>query len=130
MHYDPRHDACPLPPDVDEFERAGIAKASCVDAPAPRVAASPCHFECRYLSTHTLRGNSPVGTVDAVFAEVVRIHVRDEVIDADGKLDIARIRPIARMGYYDYTVVEQVFEMRIPEASDAAADGLEGRPAR
>jgi len=32
------------------------------------------------------------------------------------------------MGYYDYTVVRDVFEMRIPEASDAAEDGLEGTP--
>ena len=48
----------------------------------------------------------------------------------DGKLDIARIRPIARMGYYDYTVVDEVFEMRIPGASDDALAGLEGRTSR
>ncbi len=122
--------AMALPAEVDEFERAGVAKAACVEAPVARVAESPCHFECRYLSTHRLLGNSPVGTVDVVFAEVVRIHVRDDVIDADGKLDIARIRPIARMGYYDYAVIDGVFEMRIPEASDAAAAGLEGKPTR
>ena len=45
----------------------------------------------------------------------------------DGKLDIAMIRPIARMGYYDYTVIENVFEMRVPGATQRALDGLEGR---
>ncbi|HEX5562630.1 MAG TPA: hypothetical protein VFX52_13385 [Nocardioidaceae bacterium] len=90
------------------------------------VADSPCHFECRYVSTQRLRGSSPVGTIDVVFASVERIHVDDAVVTADGKLDISRIQPIARMGYYDYTVVKDTFEMRIPGASDEAADDLEG----
>jgi hypothetical protein len=48
------------------------------------------------------------------------------VITPDGKLDISRIQPIARMGYYDCTVVKDTFEMRIPGASAEAAEGLEG----
>lgn len=119
--------AMAVPADEDEFERAGVGKAPCVDAPGPRVAESPCHFECRYLSTHRLRGSSAVGWVDVVYGEVVRIHVQDEVIGADGKLDIPRIQPIARMGYYDYAVVREVFEMRIPGAEGEALAGLEGR---
>lgn len=119
--------AMALPPEVDEFERAGLVKASCIEAPGPRVAASPGHFECRFLSAHTLPGTSPVGTVDVVYGAVTRIHVADGVIGADGKLDIGLIRPIARMGYYDYCVVSETFEMRIPEASEAEAAGLEGR---
>ena len=39
-------------------------------------------------------------------------------------------RPIARMGYYDYTVVRDVFEMRVPGAGDEAAAGLEGKVVR
>ena len=120
--------AVPLPYGADEFATAGITKAPCVDAPGPRVAESPCHFECRYLSTHRLRGNSAVGTVDVVFGEVVRIHVRDDVVLANGKLDIAKIRPIARMGYFDYAVIDSVFEMIIPDENALA--GLEGRAAR
>ena len=119
--------AMAVDPAEDEFEAAGVAKEACVDAPGARVAESPCHFECRYLSTHRLPGNSPVGSVDVVYGVVERIHIRDDVIGADGKLDIPKIKPIARMGYYDYTCVTETFEMRIPGASDAAADGLEGK---
>ena len=122
--------AMALPPEVDEFERAGVTKTACVDAPAPRVAESPCHFECRYLSTHRLAGTAAAGAVDVVFAEVVRIHVRDDVVGDDGKLDIPRIRPIARMGYHDYTVIDSVFEMRVPGSSAVDAAGMEGRPGR
>jgi flavin reductase (DIM6/NTAB) family NADH-FMN oxidoreductase RutF len=62
-----------------------------------------------------------------VYGEVVRIHVKDEVLTPQGKLDYSQIKPLARMGYYDYTAVSETFEMRIPNASGAAADGLEGK---
>ncbi|QDL91258.1 flavin reductase family protein [Paroceanicella profunda] len=116
-----------LPRGVDEFERAGVTKAACVDAPGPRVAESPCHFECRYMQTHRLEGRSALGTVDVVYGEVMRIHVADRVITPDGKIDIPAIRPLARMGYYDYTSVTETFEMRIPGSTAAAGQGLEGR---
>ncbi|MGI9355090.1 MAG: flavin reductase family protein [Rhizobiaceae bacterium] len=112
---------------TDEFVEAGVTKARCIDAPGARVAESPCHFECSYLSTHRLPGNSNAGWVDIVYGKVERIYVADDVITSDGKLDIPRIQPIARMGYYDYTCVRDVFEMRIPNASCAAEDGLEGK---
>lgn len=119
--------AMALPPEEDEFARAGVTAKAAGLAPGPMVAESPCHFECRYVSTHTLPGASAVGTVDVVYASVERIHVADEFITPEGKLDIPRIQPIARMGYYDYTVVREVFEMRVPGADDEARAGLEGR---
>ncbi|MHA7126956.1 flavin reductase family protein [Janibacter indicus] len=119
--------AMALPPEEDEFASAGVTATAAGLAPGPMVAESPAHFECRYVSTHTLPGASDVGTVDIVFAKVERIHVADEFITPEGKLDIPRIQPIARMGYYDYTVVRETFEMRVPGADDEARAGLEGR---
>lgn len=118
--------AMALPAEVDEFERAGVTKAPAVDAPCMRVAESPCHFECRHVTTLRLPARSEVATVDLVVGEVTRIHIRDDVLLPDGKIDILRIKPIARLGYYDYTVIESVFEMRIPAATAAEAAGLEG----
>lgn len=119
--------AMAVPPEVDEFDIAGVTKATCVEAPGPMVAESPVHLECRYLTTTRFPGNSLVGTVDVVFGEVMRIHIDEGAVGADGKLDIAKLRPIARMGYYDYTVVDSVFEMRIPGAGAAELAGLEGK---
>ena len=118
--------AMELPKGADEFLKAGVTKAPCIDAPGPRVAESPCHFEVKWLTTTRFPGGK-AGPVDVVFGEVKRIHVRDDVVTPEGKLDIPKIRPVARMGYYDYTVVAETFEMRIPGASAAVADGLEGR---
>lgn len=119
--------AMAVPPEVDEFEISGVDKAAAVDLAAPMVAQSPIHFECRYLSTQRFAGNSPVGTVDVVFGEVLRIHIDEIALCADGRIDVTGIRPIARLGYYDYTVVETVFEMVIPGADAAELAGLEGR---
>lgn len=119
--------AMALEPEVDEFEYAGIERASTLNSAAGRVAASPCHFECRYKTTLRLPGRSRTGTVDIVIGEVARIHIRDDVLTSEGKLDIRKIKPIARMGYYDYAVIEDVFEMRIPGASEVETAGLEGR---
>ena len=120
--------AMAVPYGESEIKLAGLRTVKADLSDVPMVADSPCHFECRYISTHRLKGNSNVGTVDVVFAEVVKIHIKDVYIDEFGKLDIKKARPIARLGYYDYTVVDETFEMRIPMASAAEAAGLEGRP--
>lgn len=119
--------AMELPEIEDEFEHAGVNKLKCLDAPGFRVKESPAHFECKYLSTHSLKGNSNHGYVDVVYGEVTRIHIDDNFINKEGKLDIKKIRPLARLGYYDYTSVTEVFEMRIPNSSQMTEDGLEGR---
>ena len=116
-----------VPPEVDEFELAGVTKAPSKLVKAPRVAESPVHFECRYYQTIRLPGNSTMGTVDIVIGEVIGIHIKDEFIQPDGKLNILKIRPLARLGYYDYTSIESVFEMIIPGPDEKLRSGMEGR---
>lgn len=121
--------AMALPPHESEFDRLNVTREYADNAPIPMVKESPIKFECRYLSTHRLKGNSAVGSVDIVFAAVETIHIDDAIITADGKIDIAKVRPIARLGYFDYTVVRETFQMRVPGSDAAAQAGLEGRPA-
>ena len=116
-----------VPPEEDEFETAGVTKLDSIESAVPRVAESPCHFECEYLSTHRINANTSVATIDIIFARVAQIHIDDNFILPSGKLDIPKIRPIARMGYYDYTVIDETFEMKIPGATEAEANGLEGK---
>ena len=71
-----------------------------------------------------------MGTVDVVFGEVLGVHIKDEFIMTDGKLDILKIRPIGRMGYYDYTCVDSIFEMAIPGPNEELRSGMEGVAAK
>lgn len=122
-------------PGVDEFEHAGLEKvdsqlvsvklASGKKMPIPMVKASPVRFECEYYSTLRLPGNPPMGSVDVVIGKVVGIHI-DEAVLTDGKIDVRKTEPIARCGYYEYAVVRETFEMRIPGEGKAVLGGLEG----
>jgi len=112
---------------VDEFEFTGLAKAPSVKVKPPRVADSPVHFECVHMHSLRLPGDSVMGTVDVVFGKVVRIHIADEAISAAGRLDYPKIRPLARLGYYDYTSVDSVFELKRPGESRHQLRGMEGK---
>lgn len=115
-----------VPPDVDEFELGGLEKAPSTLVKPPRVAASPVQFECAFYQTLRLPGKGPMGTVDIVIGRVLGIHIRDDVILPDGKLDVLKIRPLARLGYYDYTSIESVFTMAIPGSNEELRSGMEG----
>ena len=119
-----------IPKGVDKFEYAGLTKAPSELVDVMRVAESPIQYECKYLQTIRLQANSSIATVDVIVGEVIGIHIKDEVI-TDGKVDIEKISPLARLGYFDYTVVEKSFEIPAPRVSperQAFVDvGLEGK---
>lgn len=117
-----------LPPEIDEFELAGLEKVPSRLVKAMRVKRSPIQFECKYLNTLRFPGDGLMGNADVVFVKVVAIHIADEVLDANGMVDILKVRPIARMGYVDYTSVDSKFSMVIPDDQRALLGGLEGSP--
>ena len=98
---------------VDEFALAGLTPAASRLVKPPRVKESPVHLECTHLKTVELPSNDPDRPNLVVFGRVVGIHIDDSVI-ADGMIDMDAFRPIARLGYMDYTVVDNVFTMRRP----------------
>ncbi|NTU60144.1 MAG: flavin reductase family protein [Deltaproteobacteria bacterium] len=115
-----------VPADVDEFALAGVTKAPSRVVKPCRVAESPIQFECRYHQTLRLPGNGLMGTVDVVIGRVVLVHIADDALTPDGRVDVERIRPLARLGYYDYTSVDRVFELVIPGSNPELLRGLEG----
>jgi hypothetical protein len=100
--------------------------------PAPRVKESPVAFECRHWKTIGLPPAVPGGKAgySVVFGLVIGIHIDNSVIK-NGIVDTAAMRPIARLGYMDYTVVtpETVFTIHRPDV-DAAGNVFEPQAAR
>lgn len=86
----------------------------------PRVKRAPIHLECKYFKTIELFGSTgQKARSSVVIGEVVGVHVDDSLI-TDGMINITKARPIARLGYMDYCVVDEVFEMLRPESPEAA----------
>ncbi|RMD46749.1 MAG: flavin reductase family protein [Alphaproteobacteria bacterium] len=99
-----------LPAGEDEFAHAGLAKAECHEIDCPRVAEAPAALECRVVEILHLPGAAN----RVVFGEVVGVHIRDEVI-RDGRVDVAAMDVIGRLGYRDYVRVREIFEMARPD---------------
>jgi flavin reductase (DIM6/NTAB) family NADH-FMN oxidoreductase RutF len=117
-------------PEIDEAVLAGLEMLPSRFVKPHRVAASPVQMECRLYSSIVVPGRLPDSAHNVIIGRVVGIHIRDEVLTPDGKIDITKVRPLARMGYLDYTSVESIFTMPPPDGpnSEKARRGLEGRP--
>jgi flavin reductase (DIM6/NTAB) family NADH-FMN oxidoreductase RutF len=104
-----------LPRGVNEMEVAGLAAAPSRLVKPPRVAASPCALECRWLQTVRLK-DLDGRTLERYFVigQVVGIHIDDRFIK-NGMLDTAAMRPIARCGYQDYAMVDATFSLVRPQ---------------
>jgi flavin reductase (DIM6/NTAB) family NADH-FMN oxidoreductase RutF len=99
-----------LPRGASEFEHAGLELAPSRLVTPPRVAAAPVSLECKVTQVVQIADGPNIVT----FGQVVGVHV-DEAAIVDGRVDLTRLKPIARCGYRgDYTVVDSLFEMLRP----------------
>ena len=82
-------------PEVDEFDRAGLASAEAETVDAPYVADAPAVLECRLFRIVELEGSANT----LVIGEVVRVRLSDAVPLAPGTLfaDTGALRPVARL---------------------------------
>ena len=104
----------PEPAGVNEFDLAGLDQGKPAVIRTPFVAASPAALECVTLEVRQLADRH--GTLLdrwLVLGEVVQTHIRDEFI-RDGRFDTVGARPIARMGYRDYSTVTASWELGRP----------------
>lgn len=109
--------AAPYGVGEDEFVAAGLEKAPCEIVRPPRIASAPAAFECRLIRHVALPASERTQRVDALFGEVVGVHIDDAVIDGD-RVDVTRYRPLARLGYMNYATVDAVFDMPRPRKAE------------
>ncbi len=108
--------SAPVESDVNEFSLAGLQEASGRLIDVPHVADSPAVLECRLLEVIPLNRYEGVETVyEMVIGEVVGIHIQDAFIK-DGLFDTKAAQALSRMGYMDYSAVENVFQLKRPKA--------------
>ncbi len=108
--------SAPVPPDVNEFQLAGLTQVPSRSIKAPRVGESPASFECKLLQILRLNDleGQPIHNWIAI-GQVVGVHIRHEFMD-DGHFNIQAAQPILRAGYKgDYFELGNPFEMIRPE---------------
>ncbi|MEM1162251.1 MAG: flavin reductase family protein [Pseudomonadota bacterium] len=98
---------------VDEFEQAGLTKGEGRAIAAPHVAEAPAVLECKTHQVIDLPAWQDGWQNIVVIGEVVGVHIREDAL-TDGILDVLSYNPVARMGYMDYTTVEDRWQMKRP----------------
>lgn len=104
------------PPEVSEFAEAGLTPVRSEKVRPPRIGESAVSLECR------LDRVLDVGTSGICIGEVVLVHVRDDVLAADGTVDPWKLRPLARLGGASYAPLREVAEI----TTDGGARTLQG----
>lgn len=101
--------SAPLPAGESEFAAAGLTPAPCETIDCPRVAEAAAALECRATRIVRLAGAAN----HMVLGVVTGIHIREDCLK-DGRFDPRPGGWLARLGYHDYTVVTDLFEMERP----------------
>ena len=110
------HSSIDVPYGTNEFELAGLTAKPGTLVDAPYVGEAFAVLECRVTEILQPKGlDGEVSENIMVIGQVLGIHI-DETIIRDGRLDMALARPVARMGYMDYSEGSDVFAMIRPKA--------------
>jgi len=99
---------------VNEFEKAGFTPLASVKVKPFRVKESPVQFECRVQQV--IETGIGGGAGNLVLCEVVMIHVNEDVLDGNGKIDQRKIDLVGRMGgsFYCRAHGDALFELTQP----------------
>lgn len=104
----------PYSPGISEFEKAGLTPIPSETIRPFRVAEAPVQFECRVNEVKELGHEGGAGNL--IICEVLRMHVREDLIDEKGLIDQHKIDLVSRMGgdWYVRANEHSMFEIKKP----------------
>ena len=106
--------SCEYSKDVNEFTKAGFTQIPSDLVAPPRVAESPIQLECTVAQIIALGEKAGAGNL--VLAEIKRIHIAESVLNANNKIDQAKLDLVARLGgdWYARINEQNLFEVTKP----------------
>lgn len=102
-------------PNVSEFETAKLTPAKSQMVRSSYVAEAPCYLECKLWKILDLPTSDTGEHSKLVIGQVVGIGIEDAIVTSEGKIDVSRFKPAARLGYKDYAIIDNIFELGRPE---------------
>lgn len=107
--------ATELPPEVDEFEVANLTPLPSKLVKPPRVGESKVNFECRLVHHYQIEDSRENGSI-IVVGRVVMMHISDEIIGENNRIDYESYRPVGRLAGSGYCRVNDIFELERPRS--------------
>ncbi|WP_062056814.1 flavin reductase family protein [Aquimarina longa] len=110
---------------VNEFVKSGLTMVPSEKVKAYRVGESPVQFECRVNEVIPMGNEGGAGNL--IICEVLLMHVNENVLDKDGKIDQHKIDQVARMGGNWYSRANMgMFE--VPKPLSTIGIGVDALP--
>ena len=99
---------------VNEFVKSGFTEMPSKKITPPWVKESPVSYECIVKDIQPLGSEGGAGNL--VICEVVLIHINENILDLNGKIDPHKLDPVARMGgnWYSRANANNIFEVAKP----------------
>src|SRR6478609_58936 len=118
--------SCEFPKGMNEFIKSGFAEIASKKVKPPRVAESPVSFECMVKEVKLLGTEGGAGNL--VICEVLLMHIKEEVLDEQGRLDPFKLDAVARLGndYYCRVQGESIFV--VPKPNEKMGIGFDQLP--
>ncbi|MFI5219536.1 MAG: flavin reductase family protein [Bacteroidia bacterium] len=88
--------SCEFPKGVNEFEKAGFTPIPSEMVKPFRVKESPVQMECKVLQV--IETGKEGGAANLIVCEILLMHVADDILNDQGKIDQHKIDLVARMG--------------------------------
>lgn len=100
--------------DIDEFAKSGLTPLPAQKVKPFRVAESPVQIECKVNQIIPLGDKGGAGNL--ILCEIVLIHIKEQVLDAKGRIDPYKMEQMARMGgsYYCRVIPDAIMEINQP----------------
>jgi flavin reductase (DIM6/NTAB) family NADH-FMN oxidoreductase RutF len=105
------------PRGVNEFLKAGFTEVPSELVKPPRVGEAPIAMECKVLQV--IQTGDGAGAGNLVICRVLLMHIKDEILDDEGRIDPFRLDAVARLGADWYCRVQgnAIFKVRRPSAN-------------
>jgi flavin reductase (DIM6/NTAB) family NADH-FMN oxidoreductase RutF len=106
--------SCEYSKETDEFLKSGFTKEPSLLIKPPRVKESPVQMECKVLEVKPLGTEGGAGNL--IIAEVLMMHINENILDKNGKIDQHKINHVARLGdnWYAKISADNLFEVEKP----------------
>jgi flavin reductase (DIM6/NTAB) family NADH-FMN oxidoreductase RutF len=111
---------------VNEFVKAGFTEVPSLKVRPPRVAESPIAMECKVLQI--IQTGDQGGAGNLVICEVLLMHIKQEVLDAEGRIDPWKLDAVARLGGDWYCRVQGDSIFSVPKPHDKRGIGIDQLP--
>jgi flavin reductase (DIM6/NTAB) family NADH-FMN oxidoreductase RutF len=114
------------PKGINEFLKSGFTEAPSAMVKPPRVAESPVSMECKVLQIISTGDQGGAGNL--VICEVVLMHISEDILDSDGKIDPYKLDAVARLGGDYYARVQGDSIFKVPKPLDRLGVGVDRIP--